>query len=52
MKLQKGSSLDEWLGCSFKVLAIDGSNLLTASQRCDDLTTPTPNCKVPIIRVD
>ena len=34
------SSVGEWLGCSLAVLEVDGSSLLTASQRCDGLNYP------------
>ncbi len=33
------SSVGEWLGYSLLVLGVDGSSLLTASQRCDDLNS-------------
>ena len=36
----KGSSVCEWLGHSLAVLRVDGSSLLTASQRCDGLNSP------------
>ena len=35
-----GSSVGEWLGRSLAVLGVDGSSLLTESQRCDDLNFP------------
>ncbi len=46
--------VSEWLGHSFAVLGVDGSSLLTASQRCNGLISliPAPNCWVLIIRVD
>ena len=34
------NSVGEWLGCSCAVLGVDGSSLLTASQRCDGLNSP------------
>ena len=44
--------MGEWLGRSLAVLGIDGSSLVTASQRFYGLNFPTSNCKVPFIRVD
>ncbi len=35
----KGSSVGEWLGHSLAVLGLDGSSLLTASQRYDGLNS-------------
>ncbi len=34
------SSVGEWLGRSLVTLGVDGSSLLTASLRCDDLNSP------------
>ncbi len=34
------SSVGEWLGHSIAVMVLDGSSLLTASQRCDGLNSP------------
>ncbi len=38
--LTVGSSLGEWLGHALAVVGVEGSSLLTASQRCDGLNSP------------
>ena len=38
-RIHRGSSVGGWLGCSLAVLEVDGSSLLTASQRCVGLNS-------------
>ena len=40
LTIHSGSLVGEWLGRSLAVLRVDGSSLLTASQRCDSLNSP------------
>ena len=42
--VNSGSSVGEWLGRLLAVLGVDGSSILSASQRCDGWNSPKPNC--------
>ncbi len=38
--LNSWSSVGEWLGRMYAVLGVDGSSILTATQRCEGLSSP------------